>query len=151
MKNIDNRRCARDYEQLKIRAIKKGKREMDRLIFKSLLRQFCISCILDWRTNFIRKSHKESTQNDKIFNLIKFSYRLSSYRCYLRAYEIRSWQEQIFTSWRVTLFFVGTPSRISSLPNSLKVQMAIIGHTTRDSIPAKFRYKERRGRVRAGG
>lgn len=59
------------------------------------------------------KFHSKESQGmhtkRQIFNLIKFSYRLSSYRCYLRVYEIRSWQEQIFTSWRVTLFFVGTP------------------------------------------
>lgn len=52
---------------------------------------------------------------------------------------------------RDAFFSSGYFSYISSPPNSLKVQMVIIGHTTGDSIPAKFRYKERRGRVRAGG
>lgn len=52
---------------------------------------------------------------------------------------------------RDAFFSSGYLSYISSSLNSLKVQMAIIGHTIGDSIPAKFRYKERRERVRAEG
>lgn len=45
---------------------------MDQLILRVYYDNFVFRRILDWRTNFIRKSHKECTQNDKFSIWLNF-------------------------------------------------------------------------------